>query len=186
MAQRATSLGPEPSLFFFGFFLFFFPLPFLYLLLNRKTLFSPLKKANVCLFICVSLCFSLALFGPPPFFPFSSFVSLLLFSFFLPSCFFISLSGSFFFFLFGLLLGSRCYVVFFFCLLSSFVWIIMFDLVLLCILLSSSCCFWFLLLSYLYFFWILATYQKHLWKNWNCKKPKNEKCTKKGHFDKSS
>ena len=48
MAQRATSLGPKSSLFvyFFVFFvLFFFSLPFLYLLFNRKTLFSPLKKA---------------------------------------------------------------------------------------------------------------------------------------------
>ena len=133
------ALNP-PYLFFFVFlFCFFFPLPFLYLPLKRKTLFFPIKKGNFCLFICVSLCFSLALFGPPPFFPFSFFVSLLLFSFFLPSCFFISLSGSFFFFLFGLLLGSRCHVVFLFLLLVFFC-------------LESSCliyfCFvsWFLLL----------------------------------------
>ena len=67
MAQRATSLGPKPSLFFGFCFLFvvffcflclfllgflfffvfflFFPLPFLYLRLNRKTQFFPLKKA---------------------------------------------------------------------------------------------------------------------------------------------
>ena len=183
VAQRATSLGPKPSLFFC-----FFPLPFLYLFLSRKTLFFPQKKAIFVYLTVFPFVFSLALFGPPPFFPFSFFVSLLLFSFFLPSCFFISLSGSFFFFLFGLLLGSRCYVVFLFLLVIFFLfWIIMFDLFLFCILFSSSCCFWFLLLSYFVIFWILATYQKHLWKNWKLKKKtKNEKCTKKGHFDKSN
>ena len=47
MAQRATSLGPKPSLFIFCFFCFlFFSLPFLYLFFSRKTLFVPLKKAT--------------------------------------------------------------------------------------------------------------------------------------------
>ena len=119
MAQRATSLGPKPSLFLlFVFFFVFFPLPFLYLLFNRKTQFFPPKKGNFCLFICVSLCFSLALFGPPPFFPFSFFVSLLLFSFFLP-VFHLSF-WLFIFLFFGLLLGSRCYVVFLFLLVVFF------------------------------------------------------------------
>ena len=66
----------------------------------------------------IYLCFPLflfSLFWPPPFFPFSFFVSLLFFSSFLPSfLFFISVSGSCFFFLFCLLLGSRCYFVFLF------------------------------------------------------------------------
>ena len=121
MAQRVTSLGPKPSLFIFFVFLFclFFLCLFFICFKIGKPCFPP-EKGNFCLFICVSLCFSLALFGPPPFLPFSFFVSLLLFSFFLPSCFFISLSGSFFFFLFGLLLGSRCYVVFLFLLVVFF------------------------------------------------------------------
>ena len=158
------ALNP-PYLFFcyFWFFCFFlFPLPFLYLLFNRKTCFPP-KKGNFCLFICVSLCFSFALFGPPPFFPFSFFVSLLLFSFFLPSCFFISLSGSFFLFLFGLLLGSRCYVVFlfllvvFFCFESSCLIYFCFVSCVLLLVVFGFCCFPIL---YLFEFWLPI--KKHL------------------------
>ena len=66
MARRATSLGPKPSLFiiycFWG--LFF---PFLSLLCNTKNLVLPLEKGIFCLFLSVSLCFSLAFFGLPLF-----------------------------------------------------------------------------------------------------------------------
>ena len=119
MAQRATLLGPKPCLFYFCFVLFFCPLPSLICFLIGKPSFPP-KKGSFCLFICVSLCFSLALFGASPFFPFLS-LCLSLVIFFLPSfLFFISLFGSVFFFLFGLLLGSRCYVVFLFLLVVFF------------------------------------------------------------------
>ena len=165
MAQRATSLGPKPSLFLFvfwvvSFFLFLFfvffggfkgevrwpkgpphlalnPPYFLFVFLflffpclpfcvsfHRKTLFPPPKKGILGFFLSVSLCFSLAFFGPPPLFTFSLFVSLslslLLFSFFLPFCFS---------FLYPVLAVSFCFVCFlfqdvtclFFSLLSCFV-----------------------------------------------------------------
>ena len=62
MAQRATSLGPKPSLCFCLFCFFVF----LSLFLIEKPCF-PHKNGHFSLFICVSLCFSLAFFGPPPF-----------------------------------------------------------------------------------------------------------------------
>ena len=95
-------------------FSFFSSLPSLDLFLIGKPCFSP-EKGNYCFFICISLCFSLALFGPPPFFPFSFFVSLslslVLFSCFLPVfhfCFWFLLYLSVLFFV------SRCYFVFVF------------------------------------------------------------------------
>ena len=52
MAQRATSLGPKPSFYFFVFFVFIFVFVFVFFcfcfpffVLNRKSLFLPLKKA---------------------------------------------------------------------------------------------------------------------------------------------
>ena len=47
MAQRATSLGPKPSVFIFVFLFWFFSVAFSLFAfkLNRKTLFFPLKKA---------------------------------------------------------------------------------------------------------------------------------------------
>ena len=91
MARRATSLGPKPSLFsfcfvffIFVFFFFFFLCPFLLCFKLKNPVFPP-KKGNFCLFICVSLSFFLALFGPPPLSPFSFFVSLFFSFFFLPS-----------------------------------------------------------------------------------------------------
>ena len=66
MAQRATSLGPKPSLFglfCFVFFLSLFLFPFLFL--EEKTRFPPPPiKGHVCLFFSVPLCFSLAFFSP--------------------------------------------------------------------------------------------------------------------------
>ena len=140
------ALNP-PYLFFVFFFLFFFPLPFLYLLFNRKTLFPP-KDGNFCLFICVSLLFLFSLVWASPFFSLSLSLSLSCYflSSFLP-VFFISLSGSFFFFLFGLLLGSRCYVVFlfllvvFFCFESSCLIYFCFVSCFLILLVFGFCCF---------------------------------------------
>ena len=89
------ALNP-PYLFFFAFFCF--PLPFLYLLFNRKTLFFPLKKANfayLSVFPFVSL---LPCLGLPPF-PFL-FLCLSLVIFFLPSFLFFHLSFWFFLFIF--------------------------------------------------------------------------------------
>ena len=134
------ALNP-PYLFFCFLFFLFFLLPCLYLLLIGKHSFPP-KKGNFCLFICVFLCFSLALFWASPFFPFL-FICPSLVSFFLPSFLVFHLSFRFFLFLFvWFALGSRCCFSFSACCLLLF-WIIMFDLCLLCILFSSSCCFWF-------------------------------------------
>ena len=104
MAQRATSLGPKPSLFSFVFFDFFFA--FLSLLLIEKPCFPP-KKGHFCVFFCVSLCFSLAFFGLPLFH--FLFLCLSLVLFFLPSfLFLISVSGSAFSFCFVCFFVSRC------------------------------------------------------------------------------
>ena len=70
MAQRATSLGPKPSLFFC--FLFIFAVLSLPLIENPV---FPLKRPFLLFIFCVSLCFSLAFFGLP-FFHFLVFVSL--------------------------------------------------------------------------------------------------------------
>ena len=174
MAQRATSLGPKPSFFFVC--LFLLCLVFLSFLIG-KPCFPP-KKGNFCLFICVSLCFSLALFGPPPF-SLSLSLSLSLFFFFLVSFLFsflfLVLALSFCFVSF-----SRCYFVLVFfsaCCLALF-WIIMFDFLLLCILFSYSCCFWFLLLSY--FVFLFNYLSKNISEKFgNCKKQKMKNAQKK-------
>ena len=176
MAQRATSLGPKPSLFFwFLFFLFFvvlffggfkgqvrwpkgpphlalnppyfFVFVFLFLFfsllsficffqLTKKPVF-PLKKDHFLFIFSVSLCFSLAFFGPPPFLPFL-FLCLSLVCFFLPSFLFFIFSFWFLLFLFVVFafLFQDVLLFLFFCLLSS---IITFNFFLLC--LFSGCCF---------------------------------------------
>ena len=95
MAQRATSLGPRPSKFFFfcffGLLLFF---SFLCFVIQKKPCFPP-RKGIICLFLSVSLCFSLAFFGLP-FFNLSFSVSLFFLSFFLS---FLSFFFAFFCFL---------------------------------------------------------------------------------------
>ena len=91
MAQRATSLGSKPSLSIFFCFCFF--VPFLSLLLIKNPCFPP-KNGIFCLF-SVFLFLSPSAFSDLPLFCFSFSVSLLLLSFFLPSC----LSFCFFFFL---------------------------------------------------------------------------------------
>ena len=110
MAQRATSLGPKPSLFVLLVFVFLFLghltfVFFCFCLNSLKPCFAP--KGHFCLFICVSLCFSLAflekpwasqflspylsfplflfsLFWASPFFPFSFSLSCSFLSSFLP------------------------------------------------------------------------------------------------------
>ena len=190
MAQRATSLGPKPSLvfcfcfllffcfvFFGGFkgqvrwpkgpphlalnppyflfvfywFLFFF-IAFLFCFCTRQTnLFSPKKGHFLFIFQCLPL-FLFSLFGASPIsFPFSFFVSLLLFSFFLPSCFSFSLSDSCFFFLLCLLFLFQDVILFLlFCLLSCVLLNHNISFFLLCIL-FSGCCF-FVLLALLFCF----------------------------------
>ena len=122
VAQRATSLGPKPSFYFFV-FLFVFCFCFPYFVLKRKTLFLPLRKA-IFVYFSVFPFVSLWPFWGLPFFPFRFLclsLSLLFFSFFLPSCFSL---------LFLVLAFSFCFVCFlvqdvilflFFCLLSCFV-----------------------------------------------------------------
>ena len=159
MAQRATSLGPKPSLFYY-LFCFFVSLS---LLLLEKNLFSPQERAFFVYFFCVSLCFSLAFFELPPF-SLSLSLSLLLF-FLLPSfLFFIFVSGScFLFLLFASLLQDVLLFlfVFFFCFLSCFVLNhhvgFMFALHLVFWLLLSL---FFLLCYFVVFFWILGNLSK--------------------------
>ena len=95
--------NPPFYYFFWGGFVFSFPLSAFY----AKIVCSP-RKGHFCLFLSLSLCFSLPFFGLP-LFNFSFSVSLLFFSFFLPSClsfllsfgsFFLSLSFLLFFFAF--------------------------------------------------------------------------------------
>ena len=125
MAQRATSLGPKPSLFVFVSFLFFvFSLFFCFLVFAfaRKKPCFPQERAFFVYFFCVSLCFSLAFFGPPPFFPFL-FLCLSLVLFFLPSFLFFICSFWFLFFLFVVFvfLFQDDLLFLFFCLLSCVV-----------------------------------------------------------------
>ena len=112
MAQRATSLGPKPSLFiFFVFFCFFFGFCFWLFNTEKNPCFSP-RKGHFLFIFSVSLSFSLSPFGPPSFsvslsqslffllFFLSSFLSLFCLSFgslFLSLFFFLSLSSLLFF-----------------------------------------------------------------------------------------
>ena len=178
MAQRATSLGPKPSL--VSFVVFF---AFLSWFLIEKPVFSPQKGHFCCSLFCVSLCFFLAFLGPPHFsLSLSLSLSCSFLSSFLPFCFsFLYLVLVFLFVCFYI---SSCFLFLFFCLSSCFVLNHNLRFVLLCILFSRCCCF--LPLSYFVIFWFLETYQKHLWKHGNSKNSKNEKRRKNGHFDKSS
>ena len=96
--EGPTSLGPKPSLFIYfywgGCFFLFFSLLF-----TTKNWFFPLEKGNVCLFLSLSLCFSFAVFWPPPFsisLSLSLSLSLSCFFFFFLLVFFLLSFGSFF------------------------------------------------------------------------------------------
>ena len=122
----ATSPDPKPSIVSFCFCFFVFCcsslLSFLCFFNRQRTWFFPLKRAFLFIFHCLPLFLVSLFWASPPFFHFSFFVSLLFFSFFLPSCLSFSLSGSCFFFLLCLLfVVSRCSFVLFFCLLSCVV-----------------------------------------------------------------
>ena len=185
MAQRATSLGPKPSLFSFCFFflVFFLCFPFFFLI-DKKTCFPP-KKGHVLFIVqCLPL-FLFSLFGASPLkFPFSFFASLLLFSFFLPSCFSFSLSGSCFFFLLCLLFLFQDVLLFLlFCLLSCVVlnhnisFIFALHLVFWLLLFFCSSCFAILL------FWDFWKPVKNISEKMEIgKTAKNEKCRKKRTF----
>ena len=88
---------------------------------HRKTLFYP-QKGHLCLFFCVSLCFSLALFGRPP--PFSRFLWFSCCFLFLPSCFTCQFLVLFFVFVLFVFLFQDVILFVFFCLLSSLLRII--------------------------------------------------------------
>ena len=150
---------------------------------KKPSCFFPPKKGHFVYIFCVSLCFSLALFGPPSFFTFSFFVSLVLFSFFLPSFLFLmSVSGSCFLFLilFAFCFKMLFFVLFLFCacfVLNHNIYICL----LFCILFSCCCCFvFFLLLWYFVIFWFLELpIKKHPSKNWKFQKPEKMKNAEK-------
>ena len=152
----------------FCFFCLLFCFPFF--ALTRKPCFWP-PKGLFRLFLCVSLCFSLALFGPPPLssFLFLWSLSCSFISSFLPVsrfCFWFLL---FLFVLFAFLFQDVILLLFF---------------VLSCFVLSHDV--WFIFALYLVFlllllsvvsvaficcnFWILATYQKTSLKTWKLQK----------------
>ena len=111
MAQRATSLGPKPSLLFIAFFggggcVFCFPL----FAFNRENLIFPLRMSILFIVQCLPL-FLLSLF--PPLFTLSLSLSLScsFLSFFLPSSLSVLLYfASLFFFIFV------CFFLLFLCL----------------------------------------------------------------------
>ena len=177
MAQRATSLGPKPSLFYLFLFLFFFCF-LVFVFARKKEPVPPPKRAFLCIFFCVSPCFSLAFFGLPPFshylsvslscYFFVSFLSvfhfrvwfllsLFVFCFFVSRCFFV-----FIFFLFFVLFcfESSCWISF--CFASCFL-----VVVVLC----------FLFRYFVVLFLIFGNLSKTSLKNGNWKN---------GHFDKKN
>ena len=180
MAQRATSLGPKPSLFFI--FLFFFSLLsflcFPFLVFNWKPLFSsPQKTVLLFIFLCFPL-FLFSLFWASPFFTFSFSLSLslsLLFvSFFLASCFSCQFLVLAFCYWFVCVLFQDVLLFLFFCLLSCFV-------------LNHNLRFAFILhlLLLLFLFWLISYFLFLLWQplkniseKWNFENRKNETCRK--------
>ena len=87
MAQRATSLGPKPSLFIFVVFVVLFFFGFVFWLFNtEKNLVFPQKRAFFCLFSVFLFLSPLALLGLPLFLFLFLCLSCFFFSFFLPSC----------------------------------------------------------------------------------------------------
>ena len=161
-------------------FLLLFLFAFLALLWIEKPVFPP-KKGHFCLFACVSRCFSLALFWPPPFH--FLFLCLSLVLFFLPSCFSCQFMGfvfcfSFVCFFFQDVLLYLFFFFFFFLLLVLFCWesqnyiflgfAYCFLVVVFCFLL------WYFVIFY---FWLPI---KNIFQNYgNSKNPQNEECWKK-------
>ena len=106
---RATSLGPKPSLFIYFVWCFF-----VFSFLMDKKLCCPLRQGHFLFILeCLPL-FVLSLFWPPPFstFSFSVSLSILLFSFFFPSClsFLLSFRSLFFSLSFLFFLLCFCFV----------------------------------------------------------------------------
>ena len=89
MAQRATSLGPKPSLFLFCFCCFccfvFFGVMFFGCLIQKKNLVFPPEKGIFYLFSVFLFLSPLALLGLPLFLFLFLSLSFFFFSFFLPS-----------------------------------------------------------------------------------------------------
>ena len=177
MAQRVTSLGPKPSLFFV--FCAFWLSCFCF---NWKSWFSPLKWQFLLFSLLCFPLFLLAFFLASPFFTFSFFVSLSLSL----SCYLISslfpVSHFCFWFLFFCFccvcfLVSRCYLVFFFFFLLVVVfWITILDLFLLYLL--FSCCCFLNFVAFIFCYFLSFGYQSNLWKLWKLQK-KNAKMKKK-------
>ena len=133
------------------------------------------------IYLC-SLCFSLALFGPPPFFPFPLSLSL--------SCYFLSSFLPVFFFVSSLFLAisfSFCLVCFlvqdvvflfllvvFFCFESSCLIYVCFVSCFLLLVVLGFCCIH--ILYFLNFGYLSKNISEKIG---NCKKTQNEKCTKK-------
>ena len=88
MAQRATSLGPKPSLFLFFCFCCFvlFLVLFFWLFNTEKNLVFPPEKGIFCLFLVFLFLSPLALLDLPLFLFLFLCLSFFFFSFFLPSC----------------------------------------------------------------------------------------------------
>ena len=188
VAQRGHLTWPKIPLIFCVFVVVvvfcFICFPFLILIEN---LFLPLKfKRHYCLFVCVSLCFSLALFWPLPFSRSLSLPVSCTFSFFLPSCFSCQFLGFAFCFCFVCVFLQDVLLFLFFCLLFCFVWnhYIIFVLASHLVFFLVVIVFGFALMFcyFLIFGYLSKTSQKY----GNSKTPKNEKCREKGHFDKSN
>ena len=187
MAQRATSLGPKPSLFFFFcFFVVFFCFPFF--AFDWKPLFPPLKRPFwLFIFLCFPLFLFFSLFGGIPLFHFL-FICLSLVIFFLPCFLFLmSISGSWCLLLFCLLFVARR---FFFSLVVLFVLnhnlrfhFVLHLILFLLLFLFCFCCF------HIFCFLIIGYLSETSLKYGNSKTTElkhAEKKKKTGHFDKNN
>ena len=114
MAQRATSLGPKPSLFIFVVFVvwFFFGFCFFWLF-NTEKKGSPPEQGIFCLFSVFLFLSPLALLGLPlVLVSLSLSLSFVFFSFFLPSCLSFLLSFGYLFFSVSFLLSLSSWLFF--------------------------------------------------------------------------
>ena len=147
-------------------------------MLSRRSPSSKVQNVGVLaglrlIYLCFPF-FLFSLFWASPFFPFL-FLCLYVVIFVLPSfLFFISVSGSCLFFLFCLVLGSRCYFVVIFLLVVLFC----FESSCLISVCFASCFLVFVALIF-YNLLIFGYLSKNLSKFGNCKSPKNEECRRK-------